>query len=114
MQTFDYPEMGPNCVLRSTSTVSPQSLMLMNDAHVRSLARNFSDRIRYQPPRDGDWSMTVRKAYATAFSRQPTREELSIGQQALQTFEAEYDDRDRALETYCHSLLNSAAFLYVD
>ena len=45
MDTFDYPEMGPNCLARSVSTVSPQSLMLMNNKHVRQLAVAFAERV---------------------------------------------------------------------
>ena len=45
MDTFDYPEMGPNCLSRNVSTVSPQSLMLMNNAHVRKLASSFAARV---------------------------------------------------------------------
>ena len=45
MDTFDYPKMGPNCVSRSESTVSPQPLLLMNNGHVRELARRFAQRV---------------------------------------------------------------------
>ena len=41
LDTFDYPEMGPNCLARSVSTASPQSLMLMNNQHVRELAASL-------------------------------------------------------------------------
>ena len=46
MATFDYPEMGPNCIDRSISTVSPQSLMLMNNDHIRYLASEFAARVK--------------------------------------------------------------------
>ena len=42
MDTFDYPQMGPNCVARNVSTVSPQSLMLMNNGHIHELAQAFA------------------------------------------------------------------------
>src|SRR5690606_4720557 len=45
MDTFDYPEMGPNCLSRNVSTVSPQSLMLMNNKHVREMAAAFAKRV---------------------------------------------------------------------
>ena len=46
MATFDYPQMEPNCVERSTSTVSPQALMLINSGRIYDLAQAFAERIR--------------------------------------------------------------------
>ena len=31
LDTFDYPQMGPNCFERSVSVVSPQALLLLNN-----------------------------------------------------------------------------------
>ena len=45
MDTFDYPQMGPNCLDRSVSTVSPQALMMLNDKHVHALSLSFANRI---------------------------------------------------------------------
>ena len=45
MDTFDYPQMGPNCVARNVSIVSPQSLMLMNNGHIHELAKAFAARV---------------------------------------------------------------------
>jgi len=42
-------------------------------------------------------------------------EERRLGIEALRELEEEWRDRPgRALETYCHTVLNSAAFVYVD
>ncbi len=53
MDTFDYPPMGPNCLARSVSIISPQALMLMNNGHVRELAVAMAARRRICRPRRG-------------------------------------------------------------
>lgn len=110
LETFDYPEMGPNCVSRSVSTVSPQSLMLMNNERVRELAGSLASRIDASTPLE-----KIETAYAIALSREPTAEERELGIATLTDLEAQWPGHpDGALEAYCHALLNSAAFLYID
>ena len=117
MATFDYPEMGPNCVSRNVSTVSPQSLMLMNSQHVRELAAAFAGRVRKQladsSGRDGGSQVDL--VYRLALSRSPSTVERGIGIDALLQLRDGWPDRpETALEVFCHTILNSAAFLYVD
>lgn len=110
MQTFDYPEMGPNCVSRSTSTVSPQSLLLMNNKRIRELADAFALRVSGGSPAE-----KVRSIYQIALSREPTEEEKALGVKTLTELESKWGENSAgALSAYCHAILNSAAFLYVD
>lgn len=118
MDTFDYPEMGPNCLTRSVSTVSPQSLMLMNNEHIRDLAKALAARVDQlvddQSTVD-DFGTKIDTVYALALSRQPSGEERHLGISTLQTLDAAWQGKPlAALETYCHTILNSAAFLYID
>lgn len=117
METFDYPEMGPNCLSRSVSTASPQSLMLMNSEHVRELATSFADRVEtlLREKSSKDLGDAVDLVYQLALSRLPSDVERQIGIETLQELEVVWDGKpDAALETYCHTILNSGAFLYVD
>ena len=117
LHTFDYPEMGPNCVARSVSIVSPQSLMLMNNGRVRELAAAFAVRVEgLLDDRDkNDRGVMVDFVYQIALSRSPSEKERRLGTATLQELETTWKgDRRRALETYCHTILNSAAFVYVD
>ncbi|MDG1894001.1 MAG: PSD1 and planctomycete cytochrome C domain-containing protein [Fuerstiella sp.] len=117
MDTFDYPEMGPNCLSRSVSTVSPQALMLMNDSHVRNLAEFFAARVESilkhsNTSAAGDQVDTV---YQIALSRSPGELERQLGIDTLNELHRIWKEQPHAaLETYCHTVLNSAAFLYVD
>ena len=117
LDTFDYPEMGPNCVSRNVSTVSPQSLMLLNNERVHTLSRAFASRIRSMlaEQHQDDLKAQIDLVYQLALSRAPTAEERQLGQETLQELNALWKQNPQAaLETYCHTILNSAAFLYID
>jgi hypothetical protein len=115
MGTFDYPEMGPNCVTRSVSIISPQSLMLLNNSRVRTLSKSFAARVRKQVGPENDPGALVDTAYALAVSRPPDPQEREFGIATLRELQANGGGRSpAALETYCHTVLNSAAFIYID
>ena len=121
LETFDLPQMIPNCVQRPDSTVASQALHLMNDTMIRTLSTSFAERVigeaGHEPYRQ------IEHAYQLALNRQPTDEEKTLGQTALTKLTAHWkanpdDDKTpaatRALATYCHTLINSAAFLFID
>lgn len=121
LETFDLPQMIPNCVQRPDSTVASQALHLMNDTMIRTLSTSFAERVigeaGQKPYRQ------VEHAYQLALNRQPSDEEKTLGQTALAELTAHWkanpdDDKTpaatRALAIYCHTLINSAAFLFID
>jgi hypothetical protein len=113
MEAFDYPEMGPNCVSRNVSIVSPQSLMLLNNERVHDLATAFADRVEKLVP--DDLGLQVETVYHIALTRSPSDEERRLGIEMLNELAATWNgDSHKALESYCHTILNSAAFLYID
>jgi hypothetical protein len=119
LENFDFPQMNPNCVERRPSTVAPQALHLMNNGMVLRLAEHFAGRVRREA--GADPAKQVEAVYLTALSRFPTDEERRVGVAALEKLAgrwAENGDRAsaglQALTTYCHAVVNSAEFLYVD
>ena len=112
--------MGPNCVARTVSIVSPQSLMMLNNEHVRELATAFANRVQailssQDPVRVDPVAAQVDTVYQLALNRLPSDVERRIGIDSLKLLQTEWQgDRHAALATYCHTILNSAAFLYVD
>jgi hypothetical protein len=119
MENFDFPQMNPNCIERRDSTVAPQALHLLNNGMVQRLAGDFARRAcrvaGTDPGRQLEW------IYLSALSRHPTEEEKQLGLTALARLTAAWSKQpgtdssaQRALTTYCHTILNSAAFLYVD
>jgi len=120
LENFDFPQMNPNCIERRDSTVAPQALHLMNNGMVRGLAEEFARRVQKEA---GDVpARQVEFAYLTALSRPPDADESKLGISALAQLKEQWGKRLankdeaalRALTTYCHTILNSAAFLYVD
>jgi hypothetical protein len=119
LANFDVPGMTPNCVLRTESIVAPQALHLLNDAQVRLWAESFAERVAGEV---GDApEKQVRRAFALACGRDPSAEELAASVSALEKLTAqqlsavsEEDARKGALVDFCHTLMNSAALMYVD
>jgi Protein of unknown function (DUF1553)/Protein of unknown function (DUF1549)/Planctomycete cytochrome C len=125
LETFDFPQMNPNCIERRDSTVAPQALHLLNNTMVEQLAADFAKRVRREAGNDP--GRQIDAIYLTALSRQPTASEKKLSREALESFADEWEkqlaaagkpDRDaaelKALATYCHAIMNSAGFLYVD
>ncbi|HRX82152.1 MAG TPA: DUF1553 domain-containing protein, partial [Pirellulaceae bacterium] len=75
MEPFDLPRMEPNCTSRNASTVSPQSLLLMNSEFVLERASQFAQRV--QRDAGGDVSMQVTRAWQLAFAATPSDDELA-------------------------------------
>ena len=113
MDTFDYPPMGPNCLSRNVSIVSPQALMLMNNQRVRRLSEAIASRIGNIA--DGSVESEVDTAFAVLLSRLPNDAEKQLAVRSLvQLRRLSKDQPHQALTAFCHTLVNSAAFLYVD
>lgn len=128
LQTFDLPEMKPNCQQRSLSTVTPQALLLMNDSWVVQAAQAMSERL-WQASSEPE--ERLRLAYELAFASEINAEEIA----ACQTFitgQAELFRQDsdtawqqqlqeqpeaaerRAWASLCQMLMASNRFLYLE
>ncbi|MBM3775689.1 MAG: DUF1553 domain-containing protein, partial [Acidobacteria bacterium] len=120
LDSFDYPQMSPNCLEREETTVAPQALHLMNDAMIGKLADSFAARVaRKIGP---DLKRQIDYVYLTALSRPPSSEEKQTAMGTMERLVAQWakssgspeEARMQALSTLCHTVMNSAAFLYVD
>jgi hypothetical protein len=116
LESFDYPQMNPNCVERRDSTVATQALHLLNNGMVHALAEHFARRVSHEP--GADPAARVERAYVIALGRPPTGEEIQIGRDALARLAELWAGDEaadlKALTAFCHALMNSAGFLYVD
>ena len=134
LETFDQPEMKPNCELRRATTVAPQSLLMLNDTFVLSSARALAERVRREAP--GDVRAQVERAWRLLFSRSPSQPEFegALAHLAEQGEEfrvrlaavppapakegepapAPPDPQLEALSSLCQVLLASNRFLYCD
>ena len=128
LDTFDAPRMSPNCESRPTSTVAPQSLLLMNSEFVLQQSIVFAQRVAKEAGADD--KARVQRSWQLAFCRPPNAEEIEqatafIAQQAehlKDSPEAQQlaaGDKSKtpellALASFCQTLFSSNRFLYVD
>ncbi|MBS1825575.1 MAG: DUF1553 domain-containing protein [Acidobacteria bacterium] len=127
MEGFDLPFMNPNCVKRGQSVVSSQALHLMNSDLARENARYMAGRVIDAVGEDA--KAQVERAYLVALARRPTADEAGAAVSSVELMTKEWGKqlekeqpaepvksraRWLALATLCHTLMNSAEFLYID
>ena len=120
LQKFDFPQMNPNCVERTESTVVPQALHLLNNKLVRDLSESFAGRVKKEAGED--IRSQIRRAYLILLSRPPKTGEMEVSLEFLSKLKLVKQRLDQSktkndvlpLVKFCHSLMNTAAFLYID
>ena len=127
LQAFDAPQLNQNCLKRAHSTVSSQALQLSNSNMVRNNARYFAGRV--MDAVGGDVEKQIERVYLTALSRWPSVEEREKAGEEIRELTRHWLDQLEkdvpavpkeakaqweALATFCHAILNSAEFIYVD
>jgi hypothetical protein len=128
---FDAPVMEPSCDARAVTTVSPQSLLLMNSATMRVHAQQFAQRLQREGGKD--LLDQVRLAWRLANGRPASESDLQQSVEFVQA-QTEYykinpmplevqlgapsktlgDPAFLGLTALCHALMSSNALLYVD
>ena len=131
LDTFDAPAMTPNCTERASSTVAPQSLMLMNSGFVNKQCGHFATRVRLEA--GDEIAAQVRRAWQLAYADTPSDTELNDALHFITEQTAHFkknppktsppkkgesapapDPELEALTVFCQALLSSNEFLYVD
>ncbi len=128
--TFDAPIMEPNCDARSVTTVSPQSLLLMNSAIMRVHAQQFAQRVQSEGGKDSPDQ--VRLAWKLVHGKPPSESDVQHSVEFVQAQTAFYQANPTPLESagptsktpgdpaflgltaLCHALMSSNALLYID
>lgn len=129
--TFDAPVMEPSCDTRNVTTVSPQSLLLMNSSTMRVHAQQFARRVQKeggqelddqvrlawrlvhgQPASESDVQQSVEfvQAQGEFYKAHPTPIEAELGAPS----KTPADPGFLGLTAFCHALMSSNALLYVD
>jgi mono/diheme cytochrome c family protein len=127
LEVFDVQPLSPNSLKRAHSTVSSQALQLMNSDVVRENSRYFAGRV--MDAVGADVEKQIERAYLTALSRRPSSEEMKLGHEAVGDFTQYWFEHLKkevpaepkqlkapwlGLATFCHMLLNSPEFVYID
>jgi hypothetical protein len=109
LQMFDAPEAIQSIAVRSTTTVAPQALALMNSPLVRQRAEKFAQRIAPKSP--GLAHEAIEDAYRTALCRRPTDDER---QRMMAFLDSAGRPLEPALADVCQLILCLNEFIYVD
>ncbi len=128
LEPFDAPSMEPNCTVRSSTTVATQSLLLMNSEFLLERAEALAERARHEA--GDELADQVRFAWRLVFASSPSETELSaacgfvtdqaghFAEVAANTPVAKgsepRDPRLDSLTSFCHAILSSNRFLYLD
>jgi hypothetical protein len=104
---FDRADPGSIVGQRGQSVVAPQALFFLNDPLVGDLARALAARVAREVPAGSE--ARIRRLYALALGRPPTGPELDLGRKLL----AQAGDAD-PWERYCHLILCTNEFVYLD
>ena len=120
LEIFDAPIMPVNCTQRMNSATVLQSLALLNSEFLFAQADRMSSRVvKCAGPEISD---QVTCAFQLAFARPPTENELAKSIAFLNEQERGYASmenraekaRQMALADFCHMLLSSNEFLYME
>jgi mono/diheme cytochrome c family protein len=126
LDTFDLPTLDPNCTARNSSTVAPQSLLLMNSDFVLAAARQLAERLNVVA--GADPQERIRLAWRLLMGRAPRENELlaavafvhdetarlKTAADAITDPKQKPDPDQWAWIAFCQALLGSNEFLYVD
>ena len=122
LDAFDAPDATATTSRRDTTTTSTQALLLINGGWALARARAVADRLEHVEPASVGARARIVLAYRMTLGRRPEPEEIAeaavfLDRQSrtsrLPAFRSKRDDH-AALVDFCHVLLNSNAFLYVD
>lgn len=128
LETFDLPQMNPNCDARKCSTVAPQALLFLNDEEVIQHAQDVAERVWGASDNNPD---RFRDLFFRVLIRCPTIDEVSqcetffIRQRQIFADDSNPDWKKqvenspqapdvRAMASLCQVLMASNRFLYVD
>jgi hypothetical protein len=128
-ETFDFPDTHESCARRYTTVTPTQSLALMNDGLVLDWARSLAGRVLNDLGLGPETQ--VDRAYRLVLNRAPSQTERQAVQEFLKTQAAVLSKNDKltvpdlvpagidpaqaaAFVDFCHTLLNSNEFVYMN
>lgn len=111
-EVFDMPDTHESCSRRNNTVTAGQALELLNNELVLEWAQAFARRVR----NDAGMSTAsqIERAYRLAFSRPPSQEETRAALAFLNRHEKFAGDKEASFVDFCHMLLNSNEFVYLN
>jgi hypothetical protein len=116
-QLLDYPDAAIPTGDRTTTTIAPQALMMLNSDFVTKASSDLADTLLKQPVGSDD--DRIRTLYLRAFGRDATADDLAQSQAFLAELQRTLTEgsaelrRTRAWECLCQVVLASNEFIYL-
>jgi hypothetical protein len=108
LDAFDSPDSFGSVPVRNVTTTATQALLMINGDWPLKRAAAFAERLRHDTG-SSDPASLADAAYRLAYGRKPAPGELNTAVEFLQSGEP----REKLVD-FCHVLLNSNEFFYVD
>ena len=119
LRIFDFASPNAHSPMRHVTTIPQQALFLMNSPFVVQQAERLAARPEVAAARDT--AARIRRLYELAYSREPTPEEVSLGEQYLSAPPASGAggkpnplDKLTPWQRYAQALLMTNEFVYID
>lgn len=123
---FDLPDMHNSCARRLTTTTAPQALLLLNGDFALQRGQTLAATMHKRFGEDEE--RMIAHGYRLAWGRQPSTEELRLGLRFLSTQTEMLRTRRHAdggavdaaaarraaLADFCHAILNTNEFMFID
>lgn len=95
-EVFDFADINQPIAQRTTSTIAPQALYLMNHAQVITLARAAAERVwQVRPMEEG-----IRQAWRHSLSREPDTQELELARDFLESSSSGSDEAEQRRDSW--------------
>ncbi|HRX79338.1 MAG TPA: DUF1549 domain-containing protein [Pirellulaceae bacterium] len=107
---FDYSDASVPTGDRTTSTIAPQALFLMNSDLLARTSKAFAERLASEVPNE---EARVARLYTLAFGRSPSNAETEQALEFVGAVAAETASTQRGWEALCHVMLVSSEFLHL-
>lgn len=125
LEVFDLCDTTRSTAQRSTTSVAPQALALLNSDFVNRSAAHFAARLVTEVPSPADPEKRIEHAYRLALCRRPAPLETEALREFLQKEANRFSEQEKidpaapaaethALTQMCRILFNQSEFLYVD
>jgi hypothetical protein len=117
---FDQPDLHNSCACRLRTTTAPQALLLLNSGLTIERARAWLETLRAS--HGVDETALVAGAYRAAWGRPATAEEVSLARRFVarqatllrESGATPYEASRRALLGFCHAVMNTNEFVFLD
>jgi len=111
LDAFDLPTGFNSIESRNVTTTSSQALLMINGRWPIERAKKFAERLKKE--HGGEREQLVTAAFRIGFARMPSDEEIAGAVNFLQR-QGERTSETESLVDFCHVLLNSNEFIYID